>query len=211
RLTVRLANRELDPHHQSIRLPGSHRVFRTGIHHLVPDIGELIADEQQCGGDVDQRHRFELAIVAQEREHGFQHRAHLVEVAQHMAAVNLIGDEFGAQPKPRDRGAQIVADRGEHLGAVVDQRGAGGPGGAHGAHHGHHGGPGGSSSTNSSSITGSAGSSSDTSSADDILQQFLQSLQDSLSSSSQNSYSATGSAASDGGSSFSALLINYQT
>jgi hypothetical protein len=56
-----------------------------------------------------------------------------------------------------------------------------------------------------------AGSSSDTSSADDILQRFLQSLQDSLSSSSQNSYSATGSAASDGGSSFSALLINYQT
>ena len=41
--------------------------------------------------------------------------------------------------------------------------------------------------------TGSTGSSSDTSSADDILQQFLQSLQDSLSSSSQNSYSATGS------------------
>ena len=59
--------------------------------------------------------------------------------------------------------------------------------------------------------TGSTGSSSDTSSADDILQQFLQSLQDSLSSSSQNSYSATGSAASDSASSFSALLINYQT
>ncbi|MGH6705128.1 MAG: hypothetical protein ACREC2_14590 [Bradyrhizobium sp.] len=56
-----------------------------------------------------------------------------------------------------------------------------------------------------------AGSSSDTNSADDILQQFLQSLQDSLSHSSQNSYSATGSTASDGGSSFSALLINYQT
>jgi hypothetical protein len=83
------------------------------------------------------------------------------------------------------------------------------PGGAHGAHHGHHGGHGGSSSTTSSS--GSTGGSSDTSSADDILQQFLQSLQDSLSTSSPNSYSATGSAASDSASSFSALLINYQT
>jgi hypothetical protein len=36
-------------------------------------------------------------------------------------------------------------------------------------------------------------------------------LQDSLSSSSSTSYNATGSTASDGSPSFSALLINYQT
>jgi hypothetical protein len=82
--------------------------------------------------------------------------------------------------------------------------GAGGPGGAHG-----HGPP----PTDSASSTDSTSSSSGASSADDILQQFLQSLQESLSASSSTSYSATGSSstASNAGSSFSALLIDYQT
>jgi hypothetical protein len=87
--------------------------------------------------------------------------------------------------------------------------GAGGPGGPGGAHGGHDGPP----PTDSASSTDSTSSSSGTSSADDILQQFLQSLQESLSASSSTSYSATGSSstASNTGSSFSALLIDYQT
>jgi len=87
--------------------------------------------------------------------------------------------------------------------------GAGGPGGPGGAHGGHDGPP----PTDSASSTDSTSSSSGTSSADDILQQFLQSLQESLSASSSTSYSATGSSstASNAGSSFSALLIDYQT
>jgi hypothetical protein len=90
--------------------------------------------------------------------------------------------------------------------------GAGGPDGAGGAH-GHHGGHGGPPPTDSASSTDSTSSSSGASSADDILQQFLQSLQESLSASSSTSYSATGSSstASNAGSSFSALLIDYQT
>jgi len=45
------------------------------------------------------------------------------------------------------------------------------------------------------------------------LQQFIKSLQDSLSASSASSYSATGNSgtASNGSSSFSALLIDYRT
>ena len=81
--------------------------------------------------------------------------------------------------------------------------GAGGPGGAGGAHgpHGGHGGP------------PPADSSSGATSANDILKQFLQSLQVSAAASSPSSYSATGStaAANDRTSSFSALLIDYQT
>jgi flagellar hook-basal body complex protein FliE len=86
--------------------------------------------------------------------------------------------------------------------------GAGGPGGPGGARG--HGGP---PPTDDASSTDSTSSSSGTSSADDILQQFLQSLQESLSASSSTSYSATGSSstASDASSSFSALLIDYQT
>ena len=87
--------------------------------------------------------------------------------------------------------------------------GAGGPGGARGHHGGHDGPP----PTDSASSTDSTSSSSGTSSADDILQQFLQSLQESLSASSSTSYSATGSSSTAGNasSSFSALLIDYQT
>ena len=90
--------------------------------------------------------------------------------------------------------------------------GAGGPDGAGGAH-GRHDGHGGPPPTDSASSTDSTSSSSGASSADDILQQFLQSLQESLSASSSTSYSATGSSStpSNASSSFSALLIDYQT
>ena len=90
---------------------------------------------------------------------------------------------------------------------------AGGPGGAGGAQHGHHGGPGGPPPTDSSSSSDSTSSSSGTSSASDILQQFLQSLQDSLSASSSTPYGATGTSGtgSNSSTSFSALLIDYQT
>jgi hypothetical protein len=84
--------------------------------------------------------------------------------------------------------------------------GAGGPGGPGGAGGPPPGGPppadGASSSDDSSS--------SSTSSIDDILKQFLQSLQESLSASSSTSYGATGTSSSSSAS-FSALLIDYQS
>jgi hypothetical protein len=85
-----------------------------------------------------------------------------------------------------------------------------GPGGAGGPPPGGHGGPppfdGASSSDDSSSSTS-------TTSIDDILKQFLQSLQESLSASSSTSYSATGSSSTSSSSSasLSALLIDYQS
>jgi hypothetical protein len=87
---------------------------------------------------------------------------------------------------------------------------AGGPNRAGGAHDGHHGGNGGPPPADSLSSTDSTGS---TSSAIDILQQFLQSLQNSQSSSSSTPYSATGTsdAGANGTTSFSALLVDYQT
>jgi hypothetical protein len=82
--------------------------------------------------------------------------------------------------------------------------------GAGGAHHHHHGGSGGPPPTDGSSAADSTNS---TSSGNDLLQQFLQSLQNSLSGSSATPYSATGASDSgnNGSASFSALLINYQT
>jgi hypothetical protein len=84
---------------------------------------------------------------------------------------------------------------------------ASGPGGTAAAHHGHHGGRhGGSPPADSSASTDS------TSSAADILQQFLQSLQNSQSAPSP-SYSAAGTpdTGNSGGAPVPPLLVNYQS
>jgi hypothetical protein len=87
--------------------------------------------------------------------------------------------------------------------------GPGGPGGAGGPPPG--GGPGGPPpSGDASSSDDSSSSSSSSTSIDDILKQFLQSLQESLSASSSTSYGASG-ATSSSSASFSALLIDYQS
>jgi hypothetical protein len=84
--------------------------------------------------------------------------------------------------------------------------GPGGPGGAGGPP------PGGPPPSDGASSSDDSSSSTSTSSIDDILKQFLESLQESLSSSSSKSYSASGSSSTSGSSaSFSALLIDYQS
>ena len=49
--------------------------------------------------------RFEPAAVAQERQHRFQHRAHLIEIVEHAAAMGLVLDEFGAKTHSCNRRA----------------------------------------------------------------------------------------------------------
>ena len=84
--------------------------------------------------------------------------------------------------------------------------GAGGPGGSRGAGGPPPGGP-----PPSDDASSSDDSSSSTTSIDDILKQFLQSLQESLSASSSTSYGATGTSSASSSGSFSALLIDYQS
>ena len=86
--------------------------------------------------------------------------------------------------------------------------GAGGPGGPGGAGGPPPGGPPPSGDASSSDDTSSSSSST---SIDDILKQFLESLQESLSASSSTSYGATGTTSSSSSASFSALLIDYQS
>ena len=83
-------------------------------------------------------------------------------------------------------------------------KGHGGPGGAGGPP------PGGPPPSGDASSSDDTSSSSSTS-IDDILKQFLQSLQESLSASSSTSYGATGTTSSKSSASFSALLIDYQS
>ncbi|MEH2614147.1 hypothetical protein [Bradyrhizobium sp. AZCC 1693] len=84
--------------------------------------------------------------------------------------------------------------------------GAGGPGGPGGAGGPPPGGP-----PPADGASSSDDSSSSTNSIDDILKQFLQSLQESLSASSSTTYGVNGSSSTSNSGSFSALLIDYHS
>ena len=125
----------------------------------------------------------------------------------------------GARPSPADLKSKIddlingevssgklTSDQATELQGIFKAASANGPGGAGGPSPGGRGGPppaDGASSTDDSS--------SSTTSIDDILKQFLQSLQESLSASSSTTYGASGNSSTSSSGSFSALLIDYQS
>ena len=101
---------------------------------------------------------------------------------------------------------KLTSDQATELQGIFKAAFANGPGGAGGPPPGGRGGPppaDGASSTDDSS--------SSTTSIEDILKQFLQSLQESLSASSSTTYGATGSSSGSSSGSFTALLIDYQS
>jgi hypothetical protein len=109
---------------------------------------------------------------------------------------------------------KLTSDQATELQGVFKAAFANGPGGAGGPR-----GPGGAGgpppggpppSDDASSSDDTSSSSSSSTSIDDILKQFLQSLQESLSASSSTSYGAAGTTSSSS-TSFSALLIDYQS
>lgn len=154
----------------------------------------------------------------------------LTDIDAAMQASRSTDQSSGTRPSPEDLKSKIdsliagevssgklTSDQATELQGVFKSAFANGPGGAGGP-----GGPGGAggpppgpppsdgasgSSTTSTSSSGSSSSSDSTYSADDLLKEFLQLLQNSLSSS--TSYSATGT--SDSSSSLSALLIDYKS
>ena len=152
--------------------------------------------------------------------------AALTDIDSAMQASRASDQAGGTRPSPADMKSKIddliagevssgklTSDQATELQGIFKSAFANGPGGARGP-----GGPDGvggpppggpppSDDASSSDDTSSTSSSS----IDDILKQFLQSLQDSLSASSSTSYGATGATSSSNSASFSALLIDYQS
>jgi hypothetical protein len=156
--------------------------------------------------------------------------AALTDIDSAMQASRASDQASGTRPSPADMKSKIddlingevssgklTSDQATELQGIFKAAFANGPGGA--------GGPGGpgraggpppggpppsDSSSSSDDISSSSSSSSSSTSIDDILKQFLQSLQESLSASSSTSYGATGTTSSSSAS-FSALLIDYQS
>jgi hypothetical protein len=107
---------------------------------------------------------------------------------------------------------KLISDQATELQGIFKAafaNGPGGPGGPGGAGGPPPGGPGGPPPADGASS--SDDSSSSTTSIDDILKQFLQSLQESLSTSSSTTYGVNGSSSTSSSGSFSALLIDYHS
>ena len=153
----------------------------------------------------------------------------LTDIDSAIQASRTSDQASGTRPSPADMKSKIddliagevssgklTSDQATELQSVFKAAFANGPGGAGGP-----GGPGGAGgpppggpppSGDASSSDDTSSSSSSSTSIDDILKQFLQSLQESLSASSSTSYGATGTTSSSSSSaSFSALLIDYQS
>jgi hypothetical protein len=144
----------------------------------------------------------------------------LTDIDSAMQASRASGQASGTRPSPADMKSKIdeliagevssgklTSDQATELQGIFKAAfangpgGTGGPGGARGA-----GGP-----PPADDASSSDDSSSSSTSIDDVLKQFLQSLQESLSASSSTSYGATGTTSNSSSASFSALLIDYQS
>ena len=151
--------------------------------------------------------------------------AALTDIDSAMQASRASDQASGTRPSPDDLKSKIddlingevssgklTSDQATELQGIFKSafaNGPGGPGGPGGAGGPPPGGP--PPSGDASSSDDSSSSSSSSTSIDDILKQFLESLQESLSASSSTSYGATGATSSSSSASFSALLIDYQS
>lgn len=149
--------------------------------------------------------------------------AALTDIDSAMQASRASDQAGGTRPSPGELKSKIddliagevssgklTSDQATELQGIFKAAFANGPGGAGGA-----GGPPPGGGPGGPPPSDDASSSDDTSSTstsvEDILKQFLESLQEQMSASSSSSYSATGTASSGKSASFSALLIDYQS
>ena len=143
----------------------------------------------------------------------------LTDIDSAMQASRASDQASGTRPSPADLKSKIddlingevssgklTSDQATELQGIFKAAFANGPGGAGGPSPGGRGGP-----PPADDASSSDDSSSSTTSIDDILKQFLQSLQDQLSASSSTTYGASGSSSTSSSGSFTALLIDYQS
>ena len=151
--------------------------------------------------------------------------AALTDIDSAMQSSRASDQASGTRPSPEEMKSKIddliesqvssgklTSEQATELQGVFKAAFANGPGGAGPGGPGGAGGPPPGGPPPADSASSSDESSSSTTSLDDILKQFLQTLQESLSASSSTSYSATGSSSTSSTSaSFSALLIDYRS
>lgn len=145
--------------------------------------------------------------------------AALTDIDSAMQAGRASDQASGTRPSPGDLTSKIddlindqvssgklTSDQATELQGIFKAAFAQGPGGAGGPPPGGGGGP-----PPADGASASDETSSGTTSIDDILKQFLESLQKQLADSSSTSYGATGATSSSSSASFSALLIDYRS
>ena len=146
----------------------------------------------------------------------------LTDIDSALQASRASDQASGTRPSPADLQSKIgglinsqvadgklTADQATELQGIFKEAFANGPGGAGGPRGAGGPPPGGPPPADDASASDDTSSS--TTSIEDILKQFLESLQESLSASSSTTYGATGTSSASSNVSFSALLIDYQT
>ena len=84
-------------------------------------IGQIVGKRLDKRREIDGAGFLDRRLLARESERRFGHLLHLIDRAQHLLAHLAVADEFGAQPQRSDRGTQIMADGGQHAGAIGDE------------------------------------------------------------------------------------------
>ena len=80
-------------------------------------IRHVVAQALDQGGEVG----FFCGVVTGEGERGIEHRLHFVQIGNRLGLLFCVFNEVGAEFQARQHGAQVVADGGQHYGAVIDE------------------------------------------------------------------------------------------
>ena len=81
----------------------------------------IVADPRQKRAKIDGFARLGRGILADEGQGRGDHMLHVIQITVHFGTQLVVLDKFGAQPQTGDRGAQIMGNRRQHLGAVLDK------------------------------------------------------------------------------------------
>jgi transposase len=84
-------------------------------------IGRLVAKADEDGREVERSRRIGACIAFREAQRLRQHVSHRIDVGEHALAQFAVANELGLKPEPRERRAQIMRDRGEHMGALCHE------------------------------------------------------------------------------------------
>ena len=100
---------------------GIEQAGRPAVGDVQAEVAQILAQTLDQGGEIDRAGILAARLLAGKGERRLGHALHLVQRLQDLGARLVVVDELGAQAQRGHRRAQIVRDRREHAGAVLDE------------------------------------------------------------------------------------------
>ena len=92
--------------------PETRHMIRPVILGLSACIGRFVAETDEDGREVERGRGFGARIAFREAQRLRQHVSHRIDVGEHALAQFAVANKLGLNPKPSERRAEIVRDRG---------------------------------------------------------------------------------------------------